>query len=683
MTPNELIRFHHDYPESILHNLVACDTETSGLYADDGARVSTVSLAWCVLDEYAELYQEVAKEHPNLTIRREKIVPGERVWIASIAWPFWQGAEIKGYMLQYDLFEDTSTTNLDRFEWFRMCAWLADRRIVMHNALFDLLMMRVGCGAWLDSGIDLQEQVAWDTQNVNHYLYPTERTSLKPTAQRLFGQEFADEQTKVKAYLRKHKLPSGRWDLMPWSVVGPYADMDARLTMMLYRRQMSDLCVRQDPMADMLLIERRLEVMKMLYRIEVRGLPYDGDESRRVAKQVREAAKDLAAQLPFYPATAAQAKDYWFGGKQPLVQPYAVTESGAPKLTAEEVDRMVLDGVPYADIWAQYRKAETAVSMWYEGYAQAVGVDGRLRARFRQNGTRSSRFSVERVNLQAVPADYRLAGTKALEGLPTPRDLILAGVPDGWKLWELDLAQAELRVAALYAREEKMLQMITDGDDLHSYTTRELFPNVDPASKEFKSKWRQVGKRANFALCFGSGANTFRSMVSSQTGIVLEEAESKSIVTAWNRLYPAYRRAIDLHSSKVELRRREREDKASYLVLKNGERRWFSKEEHTHKTFNQRVQGDLAQYGCDWWLRGEAYLQTYDLDAMAQADGYAGAGLVMLIHDSMVLLLPDDSQGEKMAEDVAMIGRELWDDWFGGPNGVPGDVEFKEWEGSR
>src|SRR5690625_7075201 len=96
-----------------------------------------------------------------------------------------------------------------------------------------------------------------------------------------------------------------------------------------------------------------------------------------------------------------------------------------------------------------------------------VGDDGRLRGNVRQNGTVSGRFSISRVQLQSIPHDFRLDGFEVLEGIPTPRGMIGAGVQPGYKLWELDLANAELRVAAMMAKCTRMLDLIHQGKDLH------------------------------------------------------------------------------------------------------------------------------------------------------------------------------------------------------------------------
>jgi DNA polymerase I-like protein with 3'-5' exonuclease and polymerase domains len=350
--------------------------------------------------------------------------------------------------------------------------------------------------------------------------------------------------------------------------------------------------------------------------------------------------------------------------------PYQLTDKGEPSLTAEVLERMVNDSIPHARAYYEWTKVDNAASMWYEGYAEKMGTDGRLRCAFRQNGTVSSRFSVERINLQAIPQDYRLTGYDILRGIPTPRQLIAQAVDlmeGGWRLFELDLAQAELRVAAVFAKCQSMLDLIFAGADLHTVTTRELF-DMDTDHPEW-GKYRQVGKRGNFSLIFGSQWLTFQKMVSKETGILLPDHESQRIVLEWNRLYPEFGRAIQKHANKVAVRQARHGH--GWIDLRNGERRWFQKYEETHKAFNQRVQPNLAQFGIDWMLQTDEFLRKEGYGEWNQA------GLVLTIHDSQVLLLPDDKEGEQLAEACAQFGRDLWGKWF--PE-VPGEVDYHPWE---
>lgn len=673
----------------VIDDSIATDTETSGLFADDGARVSTASVAWVDKDGS---WREWAERFDNVTYGEETIVksdgafPGIHVDIVSIAWPFDQGTEGKPEDNgQPKLWPEAD--NLDSYEWRALLDLLSRHDLDMHNGKFDVEKYRVGVRRWPGVGVELINNLVWDSQNVNDLLWRLHPTSLKPTCARLFGQEWADEAAVVKKYLAKAKLPAGRWDLMPWDAIGKYADTDARITKMLKLRQIWEIDNNSagswlgGPTEVFAAVERRLGVTEVLYEMERRGLPYDEATSNLAAIECRDRAKAIAADLPFLP-TGPKAKDFFFTDKVTdkgvegldLI-PYSTTDKGAPSLTAEIVQRMINDRVPYADKWGEWSRVENAASMWYEGYAQKIGLDGRIRCAFRQNGTRSSRFSVERVNLQAIPQDYRLSDHSALAGILTPRQIIANSVPKGWRLYELDLEQAELRVGAMFAKCGRMLEMIANGEDLHSFTTRALFPKIEFEGPDW-FKYRQVGKRGNFSLQFGSGGPTFKAMVSKETGILLGDAEAERIVRDWNALYPEYKNAIYKHQNVVA--KRQSRYGYGWIDLIGGERRWFQEYEEAHKAFNQRVQSNLAQFGIDWMLLTNEFLNNEDeLHHAAMTDGIGEPGLVLTIHDSQVLLLPDNEYGQALAERCAQFGRDLWKIKF---PGVPGGVDFHEWK---
>lgn len=664
ITPTELLQYD-------LGLEITVDTETSGKYPDDGCATSVVSIAW-VADE--PVWEELAAQG-KITLEWERITDASHpagevnIRIASVAWPFDQGL-LPGkpeYTGQEMLWVDVK--NLPRAEWdVLLNDLLPSYKLIMHNGVFDVPMLRKGTRLW--PGRELVDQLIRDTSAEADFAWRfTGTVRLKDTCERVFPwRPIKDEQEKVKSYLKKNKLPAGRYDLVAWDVLGPYADLDARLTMMLAWRVKLDLMhgilvdwVDAEEAAN--LLRRRMQVIKTCIRMEAKGLPYDELKSRETGQDLIRRAGEVAKLLPFKPPTDAAAKKYFFTADGLDLIPYSITEKGSPSLTEEIVQRMVTDQVEHADTWSAYNKLTNAASMWYIGYADKVGPDSRLRTRFRVFGTRSGRFSVERVNLQAIPQDYRLRGHAAMTGVPTPRDFIKSATPPGWRIWELDLAQAELRYGAYLAKCKRMLDMIVSGEDLHGYTTQELF-NVGPDSSEW-GQYRQVGKRANFSLLFGSGARTFQSMISKETGIILPDNEAARIVRDWNALYPEFKHAIQIHMERV-ISRQNRYRKG-WVTLANGERRWFQRYEDPHKAFNQRVQGDLAQFASDWMVASDEYLAECGYDEHQ-------AGLLLTIHDSQMLLLPDNSEGEAAAAYCATLGRSLWAATF---PGVPGDVDYK------
>lgn len=686
---------------------IATDTETSGLFADDGARVSTASIAW---EDADGVWAEWANRWDNVTYGLETIADttdqpdgvAYQTYIVSVAWPFDQGTDGKPEGIGQDgsaqvaLFGEGE--NLDQGEWEELLGLLRVHDLIMHNGPFDCEKYRVGVRRWPGVGVELINHLVWDTQNVNDLLWRLYPTSLKPTVARIFGSEWADEAALVKRYLAKAKLPAGRWDLMPWDVIRTYADTDARITLMLKLRQVWEIDANaagkwlwdegeypgdidpRDAVYDK--IERRLQQCKDMYAMTRRGIPYDEVTSRFAADECRKRAAKVAERLPFG-TTDAKAKHFFFepGTTDKGVDcldlvPYAVTDKGAPSLTAEILGRMVNDGVPHADVYAEYRRLDNAASMWYEGYANAIGQDGRLRAYFRVNGTRSTRSSVERVNLQAIPQDYRLSDHAALDGIITPRGIIANAVPEGWRLYELDLAQAELRIGTMIAKCKLMEEMIRNDEDLHTFTTKALFPKIPEDNPLFKSKWRQVGKRGNFSLMFDAKGPTFKAMVSKETGIILEDHEAVRIVYDWNRLYPEFSRAVLRHQRVVE--KRQSQNGFAWIDLVNGERRWFHEYEEAHKAFNQRVQANLGQFAIDWMRETERFLsENRALQRKAAKDQIGEPGLLLTVHDSQILLLPDDALGENLARECANTGVRLWDQMF--PR-IPGGVDFKRWD---
>jgi DNA polymerase I-like protein with 3'-5' exonuclease and polymerase domains len=708
--PSDLLRAWHDGVRP--RHPVAVDTETSGLYVDSGARVSTVSVGW--LDQDSEWWGWLAETNEGrperergVQIHQEFSLDGietyaweqvdekgrDRRPVVSFAWPFDQGVDGTGKAEDTGLASLWSDTeNLPMEEYTALIQWLVlvgqGVGLTAHHAKFDAHMMNAGVRRWPGLWVKLMHLISWDTQNGADFMtsYRFGTTSLKPTAAGLWGVAETNEQQVIKSYLTKRKLPSGRWDLMPWEVIGRYADQDARLTARLrawqetYGMEAAEKRLGSREVAQRLM-DRRLETSRFLYRMERRGLPFSVAGARAEAEKLRQARAELVKQLPFRPPTLPMAKHYWFGDgvKQGVaglgLPPLGTTDGGDPQLTEDLLQRMVDDQVvegveryPGAAAWQKIQKIDTALSRWYEGWAERAGADGRLRTSVRQNGTASGRFSVENIQLQAIPHDYRLG---ALGEARTPRQLIGAGVPEGWELWEVDLAQAELRVAALMAGCSRMLSLIHAGADLHGDTATELF-QVRKGDPEW-GRIRNVAKRGNFSLIFGIGWEKLQADIRKQTGVVLTDDQAQDLVSDWNALYPEYRQAIRQHENSVLSRMGEGfyGRGVGWIRLRNGEYRWFRPMEDAHKAFNQRVQPSLAQFGIDWWLESDAFLR----DQLGQ-DEENGAGIVLTVHDSMVLLLPEGNEGAAMVDHVVELARTMWPTWF---NGVPGDADAKRW----
>ncbi|ALY10003.1 DNA polymerase I [Arthrobacter phage Pumancara] len=673
---------------------MAVDTETSGLRTDEGARVSTVSIAWLDPDDEWAWVRSEQWASGISTNRHEAVIegwPDQRV--ISFAWPFDQGVSGTGKPEdngQTTLWPDAE--NLPLPEWLALLEFIGligdSHGLDFQNAKFDLHQFRAGVRRWPGVGRDFIDQLAWDTQNGNDLVFGfLPSTSLKgpgTATEYLWGEQESDEKHVISEYLKKKKLPKGRWDLMPWDVIAKYADQDARLTSRLKAVQQDRILSggvpwmdgKQGRMDASEAFLRRMNMTRLLYRMEKRGLPFHVEQAQHWSAELKRRAAEFARLLPFKPATLDMAKHYWFGegvkqGVEGLGQPpVSTTEKGAPSLTANDVGKLIAQELPGAVAWRNFAKCQDADSRWYEGWVTKAGPDGRLRTSVRQNGTRSGRFSVEGIQLQAIPQNYKLSGYEGMDGIPSPRALIGAAVAEmpGWEMWELDLANAELRVAALFAKCQRMLDMIDAGMDLHGETAKELF-NASEEDENWDQR-RSIAKRANFSLIFGVGWATLQENIEVNTGIVLSDREAQVLVKDWNALYPEYKRAINQHMDRIDRRQKSRKELGGYLQMANGERRWFAKHEDTHKGFNQRVQPSLAQFGINWWTLSDQFIS----EQLTEEELEIG-GTVLLVHDSMVLLLPSD-RAKMVIDGVIQIGVDLWEQTF---TGVPGGVDAKPW----
>jgi DNA polymerase I-like protein with 3'-5' exonuclease and polymerase domains len=357
----------------------------------------------------------------------------------------------------------------------------------------------------------------------------------------------------------------------------------------------------------------------VLMRMEQRGVSYDAERSLQAAKEMERKVEDITAKLPFK-LTPAGARKYFL---EQGLQVDRMTAKGAPSIDATQIREWAAQDPPVE--WAaEYRdatKAKRAASMWYKGFVDQLGEDGRLRCRYRQvkfqgssndSGARSGRLSAERVNLQALPQGDRIE-----EGMVPVRDLLLAR--KGYALVSFDMSQAELRCAAKYSGCESMQQMLTEGVDFHGKTA-ETVVGASPTDNDWKYK-RNIGKQLNFSSIFGIGGESFQALLAKQANIHLSLDEATELVTQWRRTYPevvaAYRRAERIFRERGYVRILPATPYESRSYLADGD--W------PHTGFNRIVQGSLAA-----WLR--LWLVEVDKE-------HPGT-LVLTVHDSITLELP-------------------------------------------
>lgn len=568
---------------------VVLDTETSGLHPDDpvvplpgsghtGCRVATVSIAWLDDDDQEQAY----------------------------AFPFDQG--ILDKLSAPSMLELIDNPNLPESEWVALLDWLSQRRLVFHNAKFDLMLMAAGTRYW--PGRDLGDNLAWDTALGQKVSEPLELIALKTTCVRLGLSADASERDELTHWIKNRKLGKGigtqdnpRYDLVEWSVMEPYAREDAVMTLRLFLDQLHRGRTGELHIAR---FKREMELTQVLYRMEYRGLGFDAEACLATANDVHRQLAKLAAGLPFEP-TLKGAIHYFFTVKH--VPPLKVTDKrGDPQLD-DEVRQYLIDlEVPHAVEFDHYVRLENALNRWYEGWPRRIGDDGRIRTVFRQTKVKSGRMSVERVQLHAVPKDGTLA-----EGIPSVRPFFVPR--PGYALWNCDLSQAELRAAAKEAKCTTMIDMLLTGADMHGITCKEIF-RIDKGHPDYKIK-RDVSKRLNFGAIFQIGPKKFQNTLAKAANLKWDLVDCEEAVYRWRNLYPEFEQAYYRWSRHAE--------RHKCIPLVDGEPSYFGPRDEFQSAWNRRVQASLATFLKKWLIATERHWPGVQ---------------ILTVHDSIVLELP-------------------------------------------
>ncbi len=144
-----------------------------------------------------------------------------------------------------------------------------------------------------------------------------------------------------------------------------------------------------------------------------------------------------------------------------------------------------------------YRELQKLLSTYIDVIPNMTGEDGRLHAKFLQNGTTTGRFSSQDPNLQNLPIKTEL-GRKIRGGFIAQ---------SGYKLVAFDYSQIELRVAAILSGDKKMTQIFHEKKDAHTGVASFVF-NVPMDSVD--SEMRRKAKIINFGIIYGMGVSALK-----------------------------------------------------------------------------------------------------------------------------------------------------------------------------
>jgi len=138
----------------------------------------------------------------------------------------------------------------------------------------------------------------------------------------------------------------------------------------------------------------------------------------------------------------------------------------------------------------RYREVDKLISTYINALPQYIHSDNKIHGTFDQMGSVSGRFSSKNPNMQNIPINNNLAVNVREAFVASDRNIFIA----------FDYSQQELRILAVLAGEDIMIEGFNKDLDIHKITAAEIFKKEISEVTDYE---RGIGKTINFSVIYG------------------------------------------------------------------------------------------------------------------------------------------------------------------------------------
>ena len=514
------------------------------------------------------------------------------------------------------------------------------------NGKFDIHMLHC-------EGLEIPISGVHDAMLAAHLMNENEPTfALKKLSDKYLGDQSSLDENDLYGRVCEfigERLPAREWKGLMWKLpaedVSAYAISDTRLTWDMD-------AFYADPLESWELTDVYHELSDyslLITRMEARGIQLDLNEihthMRRTAPQfqqvdasLRERAEKIIMRMPEPDKTTSKTYwEVWSNEHMKREDPVAYTDKWSKRRTSpklfnpgspsqvkwvfdwEDADKEFLEGLTedhpdyaIAQDLLDYRVLSKMNGTYYDAYLSLVDGEGKLRPNYNVTGTTSGRLSCSKPNIQNVP--------RYTDRRPV-KDVFISSAPDR-SLIEVDYAQAELRIAAHYAQERALANVLAEGGDPHGLTAERM------------GVARHVGKTLNFAVIYGAGPTALMKLLR------CERQEAFDYLNGYFALYPGFKRLAQATQQMAE--------NHGFIRMASGRYRHFfnpyTREKYYDRKFNFKVPVETRK-AMNALIQGTASemlrIGMTRLDWEIRERGI-DAALLFQVHDSVMIEAHDD-----------------------------------------
>ena len=391
-----------------------------------------------------------------------------------------------------------------------------------------------------------------------------------------------------------------------------------------YEKQLKEL--EKTPKLYDVLMSFDLPLIPVLYKMEEKGMLIDKDYFKNLRAEYTEEVKKLEQEVyslagrSFNLNSPIQLSEILFVDLRLPTKGVKKTSRGY-STGAKELDKLK-DLHPIIPKIIEYREAAKLLSTYVIPIPDLADKNNRIHTTFTQNVTATGRLSSKDPNLQNIPVRTE-EGKRIRAGFIAPKGKILVSA---------DYSQFELRLAAVLASDQNLINDFNNNVDIHTKTASEAFGV--PMDKVTKDQ-RRAAKVINFGILYGMSVKG------------LADAAKMSVLEAKRFIDNYFRLRAPIKQKLEEILRQAREE--GHVETYYGRRRPTPDVKSPNFIIRQaaeRAAANMPIQGTEADLMKRAMI---NVDKALPEN----AEIIMQVHDSLIV-----ECDEKIADEVAKILQE-------------------------
>ena len=260
----------------------------------------------------------------------------------------------------------------------------------------------------------------------------------------------------------------------------------------IYEKQKIELA--KDEKLEKIAKEFDFPVIWSLFQIERRGMLLDTEQLNKMAGELEDELKLIEQEMyalvgyEFNAASPTQLSEVLF---TKLQLPTTGIKKGKTKYSTGRKELDKLRGQhPIIELIERHRELSKLMSTYIEALPKLVDKNSRLHTTFNQDVASTGRLSSTNPNLQNIPVRTEL-GRKIRQAFVPSKGMVFVSA---------DYSQFELRLAAVLAGDESLIEDFNSDIDIHTKTAAEVY---GVAMEDVTKQQRRAAKVINFGVLYG------------------------------------------------------------------------------------------------------------------------------------------------------------------------------------